>query len=99
MNSLRKTGHTEMSKKALGPGRNGKGNKSLRKLKKGSSNPNLVSGWLGGSTPKGYNPRAAAEHEAILNTSSNIWLPESLGKAAKQTLKVSDCQWHISNTV
>ena len=59
----------------------------MRKLKKGSSDPNLVSDWLGGSTPKGYNPRAAAEHEAILNTSSNIWLPESLGKAGKQTLR------------
>lgn len=27
MNSLRKTGHTEISKKALGPGRNGRGNR------------------------------------------------------------------------
>ena len=33
MNSLRKTGHTDMSKKALGPGRNGRGN-SLRKLRR-----------------------------------------------------------------
>lgn len=36
VNSLRKAGHSEMSKKAQSPGRNGRGN-SWIKLKKGSS--------------------------------------------------------------
>lgn len=48
---------------------------------------NLVSGWLEWSTPKGHNPRAAAEHDAIMNTRSNLWLPESLETAEKQSLR------------
>lgn len=41
-----------------------------RKLKNKLTTSHFVSGWLGWSTLKGYNPRAAGEYKAILNTSS-----------------------------